>query len=68
MLGTPVSIIRTDDAVDELREARLEAAEQARQAEQGLMAAEGAKVMSETPLGENSALDAVLGGITGASP
>jgi hypothetical protein len=67
MLGTPSSIVRSDDDVEEIRVARAEAEAQQAQLQQQAIAAEGAKVMSETPLGKGSALDAVLGGITGAA-
>lgn len=65
MLGTPTGIVRSDDDVEDLRAAREELQRQQAALEQASIAAQGAKTMSETPLGENSALDVVLGGITG---
>jgi len=66
MMGTPTGIVRSDDDVEEIRVAREEMQQQQAQQQQALVAAEGAKTMSETPLNKDSALDAVLGGITGA--
>lgn len=67
MMGTPVNVIRSDDDVEEIRIARAEAEAAQAEVEQQMIAAEGAKVMSETPLNTGSALDELVGGITGAS-
>jgi len=67
MLGTPVNVVRSDEDVAEIRRQRAEAEAQQAALMQQAAAADGAKVMSETKLGQGSALDAVLGGITGAA-
>lgn len=65
MLGTPVGVVRSDEDVEEIRAARAQQAQQEQALANAAVMAEGAKTMSETPLGENTALDQVLGGITG---
>ena len=62
MLGVDSEIIRGDEEVAEIRKRRAEMIQQQQQMEQAQAAAQGAKVLSETKVGENSALDALLGG------
>jgi hypothetical protein len=65
MLGIPPKIIRSDEATAAIREER-QAAEQAAQAAATMPAVvEGAKTLSETKVGQNSALDAMLAGASG---
>ena len=65
MDGVSPRIIRDPEVVAAERKARAEAAAAAQAAEQGVAMAQGAKTLSETKVGQNSALDAVLGGIAG---
>lgn len=65
MVGVPPKIIRSDDKVLKMREQR--AAQQA-QAQEAVMAAQrvdNAKKLSETKVGENNALDNIMGGESG---
>lgn len=70
MVGGPGKMMRAPKAVAELREARRKAA--AKQEQQAVIekSIEGAKVLSETPVGVGSALDALLGtpGAPGNAP
>jgi hypothetical protein len=65
MLGVPPRIIRSKAAVEEIAAQRQKAAEAQAMAQNMGQMVQGAKVMSETQIGNNSALDAVLNGITG---
>lgn len=67
MLGTPTGVVRSDDQVEEIREARRAAAQRQAALEQASVMAKGAKDLAQAPVGENSALDMVLGGITGGA-
>lgn len=60
-LGVPPSVIRSDDAVVEMRKERVAAQQQDQQMQQGTIAAQNAKVLSETQVGSQSALDTLLG-------
>jgi hypothetical protein len=61
MVGAPPTMIRSDDVVAKLREQKAQAAAQA-QAQANMAAmVQGAKVLSDTKLGQNSALDALTG-------
>lgn len=62
MLGVESELIRGEEEVAEIRKRRAEMIQQQQQMEQAQAAAQGAKVLSETRVGENSALDALLGG------
>jgi head-to-tail connecting protein len=68
MTGVPPDIIRTPDKVAQIRAQR----QKQQQAEAAAQAAErmteGAKTLSETPVGNNSALDQVMAGLTGSAP
>lgn len=70
MLGVPPNLIRTDEAVAELRAQRAEAAQQAQQAQAAMGAAQGAKVLSETDTSSDNALTRILdnmGGLAAAT-
>jgi len=60
--GIPQHLIRSDDEVADLRDARAQAEQAAVQQEMLTQNAANAKVLSETQVGGNSALDAILGG------
>jgi len=59
--GIPQHLIRSDDEVAGIREARAQAEQAAIQQEMVTQNAANAKVLSETQVGGNSALDAILG-------
>jgi hypothetical protein len=61
MLGAPPKIIRSAEEVAKIRAQRAKAQEAAAAAQNAGAMVQGAKLLSETPLGGNSALDAVLG-------
>lgn len=61
MLGVPTKIIRSDDEVEEIRVDRAKAAQAQQQKHDALMAAEGAKTLSETDTGGDNALTAIAG-------
>jgi hypothetical protein len=65
MSGVPPEMVRSQDKVAKIRADR----QKQHQAEQAAQAAEriaaGAKTLSETPVGQNSALDTVMGGLSG---
>jgi hypothetical protein len=63
MTGVPPKMIRSDDQVAEIRNARAEAEQQAADMEQQERMAAGAKTLSETDLDGNNALKALLGGM-----
>ena len=63
--GIPPKLIRSQEAVADLRNKRQQAAQAQQMAEQAPALVDGAKTLSETKVGQNSALDAVLGGIAG---
>jgi hypothetical protein len=66
MLGIPSEIIRSKVTVDAIRKGRAEAIAQAQAQANALAAVQGAKVMSDTPIGTGSALDTLMAG-AGAS-
>ena len=61
MTGVSAGVIRSDEETQAIIEAEQKAAQMAQAAEQAAAAAQSAKVMSETRIGTNSALDALLG-------
>lgn len=61
MTGVPPSIVRTDDAVAEIRETRRKAQEAAVASEQMAAASQSAKVLSEADTGGRNALTDLLG-------
>jgi hypothetical protein len=68
MLGTPPSLILSDDKVAEIRQARAQQQQATQMAEMAQMAAQGAKTLADTPVGQNSALDALIPGLGGGMP
>lgn len=74
-LATPAKMMRSKEKVAARREARAQAAQQAQQAEMAMASAKAgrdvagaARDLGETKVGQNSALDATLGALTGAQP
>ncbi|WP_286952872.1 MULTISPECIES: portal protein [Aminobacterium] len=65
-IGVPSDILRPDEEAFALLQAEAEQIQAQQQAEQMQGMVQGAKTLSETPVGNNSALDAVLGGLGGA--
>ena len=61
ILGVSPKIIRGEEDVAQIRQARAEAAQAAQQQEMMMQGAQGAKLLSEAKLGGGSALDAMLG-------
>lgn len=61
-VGVPPSVVRSDDMVAEIRAARAQQQQQMQQQEQMLAAAQGAKVLADTPLNTGSALDVLTQG------
>lgn len=62
MYGTAPNVIRSPEAVAEMRQRRMQEAQAAAAAERATQVAEGAKTLSETDVGTDSALTALLGG------
>ena len=60
MVGSD-DIIRSKEEIAEIRQAAQKAAEQAQMQQAVGNAVQGAKVLSDTPVGQNSALDALMG-------
>ena len=61
MVGVPPRIIRSDDKVAEIRAAKAERAQAAEMMQNAGALAQGAKVMSDTRMNQNSALDVLMG-------
>ena len=61
MLGVPPEVIRSDEEVTAIREAREAAAAQKRQQEAMAQGVQGAKLLSETDVGGQNALEALTG-------
>lgn len=61
MLGVPQRLIVGDDAVAQKREARAQKQNMAEQVQMGMAGVQAAKELSQTPLGETTALDALTG-------
>lgn len=66
MDGVSPKIIRSPEAVAERRQAKADAQAQAQAMQNAAMIAQGAKTLSDTKVGQNSALDAVLAGLNGS--
>lgn len=66
MLGIPPKILRSPEKVAAIRAQRAKAQAQAQSAQNALAAVQGANTLSKTPVGQNSALDALMG--TGGGP
>jgi len=63
LLGTKADLVRSDEMVEEMRGSRAQAA-QAQQQQQALATvSQGAKTLSETDMGGDSALNRMLGGL-----
>jgi len=69
MLGVPPSVIVSDDKAAAIRQQRQEQQAQQMQMEQmmqaGQAATQGAKTLADTPIGQGSALDALMPGLGG---
>jgi hypothetical protein len=61
LVGVPPSIIRTDDKVNDIRVARAEKQQMIEQSAMQMQAAQGAKVLSDSKVGDQNALEALLG-------
>ena len=61
MLGTPPKVIRSPEALQALREARAKAQQEQKAKEDALIAANQAKVLSDTKVGDSTALNELLG-------
>jgi len=62
-LGVPPEVVRADDEIQQIRAQRNAQIQQQQQAAQAAQAADTAKTLSETPIGERSALEeSLLGG------
>lgn len=61
MLGTPPKVVRSDEEVAAIRQAKQQQAEAAAAAQRANDLAAGAKTLADTKLGTNSALDAMVG-------
>ncbi|HXD72177.1 MAG TPA: portal protein, partial [Vicinamibacterales bacterium] len=66
MLGTNPKLVISDEDAQAAVDAEQQAAQQAMAAEQGAKLAQGAAALGKTPLGNNTALDAMLNA-TGAT-
>ena len=64
-LGVPPQVIVAKDKADETRAARAEAQAQQQQQAQVLQMADAAQKLGNTPMGQGSALDGVVGGLSG---
>jgi hypothetical protein len=67
MMGTPAKIVRSPEAVSKIRQERAKQQQQAALAQNAASVVQGAKVLADTKLGENSALDAVISGVGGGN-
>lgn len=62
-VGSPSGIIRDQEKVEKIRADRAEAMAAQQQAQDAAAMVQGAKVLSETKRGQDSVLDAILGGV-----
>lgn len=60
-IGAPPTILRDPEQVAAIRQARADAAQKQQAQEQGMALVQGAKIMSETPTGGDTALSALTG-------
>ena len=65
MVGVPPELVRSDEDVERIRKARAEEMARQQQKEEAREMIEGAKQLSETQTGNNSALDMLLSGVGG---
>ena len=63
MLGAPPKVVRPDEEVAGIRQKSMQAMQQQQMPEQLEKTAKGAKTLSETEVGNNSALDQMLGAL-----
>lgn len=63
--GVSPRIVRGADVVNEIRGERAKAMQQAEAAQNAAALVQGAKTLSDTKIGQNSALDSVIAGVTG---
>jgi len=63
MLGAPPKVVRADEDVAGIRQKNMQAMQQQQMPEQLEKTANGAKTLSETEVGNNSALDQMLGAL-----
>jgi hypothetical protein len=63
MIGVPSDLIRTDDQVKQLRAEKARQAQQAQAMQMTDAAANTAKTMAETPIGDQNGLERVLAGM-----
>lgn len=66
MDGVSPKIIKSPEAVAEIRKARADAQAQQQALANAQVVAQGAQTLSQTPVGQNSALDAVMAGLNGS--
>lgn len=66
MLGVPPKIVRPDEEVQKIREARAQQIAAQQQVEQLQQVAQGAKLLSETDMNNDSALSRIAAGLGGA--
>lgn len=64
-IGAPPTILRSDEEVAAIRDQRAQQQQQLMAMQQGQALADGAKTLSETPTGGDTALSAVMEGIQG---
>ena len=67
MLGVPPQLIRPDEEVAKLRQARAQQAAQAQQAEAAAASVQGARVLSETDTSSDNALTRILSNLGGGA-
>lgn len=64
-LGVSPKIIRSEEEIAQIRNKRQQAEQMQQMAQNSMMAADGAKTLADTKLGEGNALDRVVSGVTG---
>lgn len=65
LLGTKPDLVRSDADVEKIRDARMQAQQQAAMSQQMQVAAQGAKTLSETDTSGDNALTRLVGGLGG---
>lgn len=68
MLGVPPRIVRAMEDVAQIRDQKAQQAQAAQAAQTAQNVIQGAQTLSKTPVGQNSALDAVMAGLNGSEP
>lgn len=64
-IGTPVSVVRSDEKVAQIRQQKQEQMQQQQQMMAAQAATQGANTLANTPVGTGSALDALIPGLGG---